>query len=54
MERVLKAEEARDQLILAIQNMATAQELKDFWTKTIEVLNTEVFNQEQRLKLVKP
>jgi len=53
MERVLRAEEALEQLILAIQDMATSQELKDFWTKTIDVLNTEVFNQEQRLKLVK-
>ena len=52
MERVLKAEEALEQLVLAIQELQTPKELNDFWLKVYRILNSEVVKQEHRLNAV--
>lgn len=52
MERVLKAEEALEQLVLAIQELQTPQELNDFWYKSSRILDSEVAKQERRFKSV--
>lgn len=51
MERILKAEEAREQFILSIQEIATKEELDEFWTETKRVLSREVKKQKERFFL---
>jgi hypothetical protein len=51
MERVLKAEEAREQFILSIQEIPTKEELDDFWIETKRVLSREVKKQKERFVL---
>ena len=52
MERVLKAEEALEQLVSAMEELQTPQELNDFWFKAYRILNSEIAKQERRLKSV--
>jgi len=51
MERVLKAEEVLEQFILSIQEIATKEELNEFWMETKRILSREVKKQKERFVL---
>ena len=52
MERVLKAEEALEQLVLAIREIVTTEELDRFRVKATKILETESRDQYMRLRAV--
>lgn len=52
MERVLKAEEALEQLVLAIREIATVSELDWFRIKAVKILEDESRDQYIRLRKV--
>ena len=51
MERILKAEEALEQLVLAIQDVATKDELESIWQDVKSVLKYEFRKQRKRFEL---
>lgn len=51
MERVLKAEEALEQLVLAIQDIATKEELEYLYKTVKDVLKHEFKEQRHRFDL---